>query len=183
VIEQAGPRDKLPTLAQIAAASGVSRTTAARACQELARMGLVCLIPGHGYYPGTRRRDARPDLRALRRTPRRRPAAPGPARRPGRHHPRAADTTFLDELPLLGDILPGLPPRLKAELFDAFDLHIWRNKPGGQATIRAELTEATLQALPFLLDPTHDAPGPGPMCHLGNAPIVGTMAHRPGQTW
>ena len=46
VIEQAGPRDKLPTLAQIAAASGVSRTTAARACQELARMGLVCLIPG-----------------------------------------------------------------------------------------------------------------------------------------
>ncbi|MGH3190606.1 MAG: GntR family transcriptional regulator [Streptosporangiaceae bacterium] len=54
VIEQAGPRDKLPTLAQIAAASGVSRTTAARACQELARMRLIDLIPGHGYYPRTR---------------------------------------------------------------------------------------------------------------------------------
>lgn len=53
LIEQAGPCDKLPTLAQIAAASGVSRTTAARACQELARLGLVCLIPGHGYYPRT----------------------------------------------------------------------------------------------------------------------------------
>jgi DNA-binding GntR family transcriptional regulator len=51
MIEQAGPRDKLPTLAQIAAASGVSRPTAARACQELALMGLVDLIPGHGYYP------------------------------------------------------------------------------------------------------------------------------------
>jgi DNA-binding IclR family transcriptional regulator len=53
VVEQAGPRDKLPTLAQIAAASSVSRPTAARACQELARLGLVCLIPGHGYYPRT----------------------------------------------------------------------------------------------------------------------------------
>ena len=90
--------------------------------------------------------------------------------------PRAADTTLLDELPLLGDILPGLPPRLKAELFDAFDLCIWWNKQGGQATLRAELTEATLQALPFLIDPSHDgyhdthpAAGPDPMCHLGNA--------------
>lgn len=53
MIDQTGPGDKLPTLAQIAAAAGVSRTTAARACQELARLGLVCLIPGHGYYPRT----------------------------------------------------------------------------------------------------------------------------------
>jgi DNA-binding GntR family transcriptional regulator len=53
VIEQAGPGDKLLTLAQIAAASGVSRPTAGRACQELARMGLVSRIPGHGYYPRT----------------------------------------------------------------------------------------------------------------------------------
>ncbi|MGH3191127.1 MAG: hypothetical protein ACRDOL_28550, partial [Streptosporangiaceae bacterium] len=91
--------------------------------------------------------------------------------------PHAADTTLLDELPLLGDILPGLPPRLKADLFDAFDLHIWWNKTGGQATIRAELTDATLHALQFLLDPSHDGyhdthpgtAGPGPMCHLGNA--------------
>ncbi len=51
VIEQAGPCDKLPTLAQIAAASGVSRPTAGKACRELARMGLVYRIPGHGYYP------------------------------------------------------------------------------------------------------------------------------------
>ena len=96
--------------------------------------------------------------------------------------PRAADTTLLDELPLLGDILPGLPPRLKAELFDAVDLHIWWNKPGGQVTLHAELTEATLHALTFLQDPSHDgyhdthpAADPDPMCHLGNAPIAGTL--------
>ncbi len=57
VVDRTGPRHKLPTLAQIAAASGVSRTTAARACQELARMGLIDLIPGHGYYPSTRDRQ------------------------------------------------------------------------------------------------------------------------------
>ncbi|MGH3190175.1 MAG: GntR family transcriptional regulator [Streptosporangiaceae bacterium] len=51
VIEQAGPRDKLPALAQIAAVCGVSRPTVGKACQELARRGLVYRIPGHGYYP------------------------------------------------------------------------------------------------------------------------------------
>ncbi|MGH3192432.1 MAG: GntR family transcriptional regulator [Streptosporangiaceae bacterium] len=50
--EAAGPGRKLPSHAQIARTLGVSRFTAGRACQELARMGLVHLIPGHGYYPG-----------------------------------------------------------------------------------------------------------------------------------
>jgi DNA-binding GntR family transcriptional regulator len=54
VIERTSSRDKLPTLAQIAAESGVSRPTAGKACQELARRGLVYRIPGHGYYPRTR---------------------------------------------------------------------------------------------------------------------------------
>jgi DNA-binding GntR family transcriptional regulator len=53
VIERTSPRDKLPTLAQIAADAGVSRPTAGKACRELARRGLVCRIPGHGYYPRT----------------------------------------------------------------------------------------------------------------------------------
>ena len=44
--------------------------------------------------------------------------------------PKAADPTLLDELPLAGDILPGLDPGLKARLFDAFDLQILWNKPG-----------------------------------------------------
>lgn len=54
VIDRTGPHDKLPTLAQISAASGVSRSTARRACHELARLGLVYRVPGHGYYPRTR---------------------------------------------------------------------------------------------------------------------------------
>jgi site-specific DNA recombinase len=46
--------------------------------------------------------------------------------------PRAADPTLLDQLPLAGDILPGLPPELKARLLDAFDIQILWNKPGRQ---------------------------------------------------
>ena len=70
--------------------------------------------------------------------------------------PKAADPTLLKELPLAGDILPGLPPDLKTRLLDAFDLQILWNKPGGQATVFAEITEATLQALPGILDPGRD---------------------------
>ena len=70
--------------------------------------------------------------------------------------PKAADTTLLEELPLAGDILPGLPADLKARLFDAFDLQILWNKPGQQATVFAEITEATLRALPGILDPGRD---------------------------
>ena len=62
--------------------------------------------------------------------------------------PRAADPALLDELPLAGDILPALPPDLKARLLEAFDLQILWNKPGRQATVHAEITDATLQALP-----------------------------------
>jgi len=51
--EQAGPGGKLPTHAKIAGTLAVSRFTIGRACRELSRLGLVRLIPGHGYYyPG-----------------------------------------------------------------------------------------------------------------------------------
>jgi hypothetical protein len=70
--------------------------------------------------------------------------------------PQAADVTLLDELPLAGDILPGLPDDLKARLLNAFDLHILWNKPGQQATVHAEIAEATLRALPALLNPGQD---------------------------
>ena len=46
--------DKLPTQAQITTALGISEATARRACRELTRLGLIRLVPGHGYYPGTR---------------------------------------------------------------------------------------------------------------------------------
>ena len=70
--------------------------------------------------------------------------------------PKAADPSLLDQLPMPGDILPGLDPQLKAELFQAFDLQILWNKPGRQATVFAEITDATLQALP-----RHPGPQPG----------------------
>jgi DNA invertase Pin-like site-specific DNA recombinase len=70
--------------------------------------------------------------------------------------PRACDPALLDELPLAGDILPGLPPALKARLLDAFDIQILWNKTGRQATVHAEITEATLQALPAILNPGQD---------------------------
>jgi hypothetical protein len=53
-------------------------------------------------------------------------------------------------------VLPGLPPRLKARLFAAFDISVLWNKPGQQATVHAEITDTTLQATPGLLDPTQD---------------------------
>jgi DNA-binding GntR family transcriptional regulator len=52
--EAAAPGDKLPSQAQIIAELGISQATARRACRELARLGLIRLVPGHGYYPGTR---------------------------------------------------------------------------------------------------------------------------------
>jgi regulatory GntR family protein len=47
------PGDKLPAQAQITAELGISETTTRRACRELGRLGLIRLVPGHGYYPGT----------------------------------------------------------------------------------------------------------------------------------
>jgi DNA invertase Pin-like site-specific DNA recombinase len=70
--------------------------------------------------------------------------------------PRAADPALLDELPLAGDILPGLPPDLKTRLLDAFDIQVLWNKPGRQATVHAEITDATLRALPAILNPGQD---------------------------
>jgi DNA-binding FadR family transcriptional regulator len=49
---QVDPGGKLPTQVQIAGALGVSLFTVRHAYQELARMRLVHLVPGHGYYPG-----------------------------------------------------------------------------------------------------------------------------------
>ena len=100
--------------------------------------------------------------------------------------PKAADPTLLEELPLAGDILPGLPADLKARLLDAFDLQILWNKPGQQATVFAEITEATLQALPAILDPGRDgyddttegtSGGPAAVEDLFEAPITTPMFH------
>jgi len=47
--------------------------------------------------------------------------------------PQAADTSLLDLLPLAGDVLSRLPPRLKARLFQVFDTSILWNKTDRQA--------------------------------------------------
>ncbi len=52
--QAADPGDKLPTQAQITAALGISEATTRRACRELTRLGLLRLVPGHGYYARTR---------------------------------------------------------------------------------------------------------------------------------
>ena len=100
--------------------------------------------------------------------------------------PKAIDPTLLDQLPMPGDILPRLTPQLKAELFQAFDLQILWNKPGQQATVFAEITEATLQALPGILDPGRDgyddtagkAPSePGSVGDLFEPPIEAVAVH------
>ena len=70
--------------------------------------------------------------------------------------PRAADPALLGELPLAGDILPSLPAELKARLLEAFDIQVLWNKPGRQATVHAEITDATLRALPAILNPGQD---------------------------
>jgi site-specific DNA recombinase len=70
--------------------------------------------------------------------------------------PKAADTRLLDELPLAGDILPGMPDGLKTRLLAAFDIQILWNKPGRQVTVHAEITDTTLRALPGILNPRHD---------------------------
>ena len=51
--EAAAPGDKLPAQARITAELGISEDTARRACRELVHLGLIRLVPGHGYYPGT----------------------------------------------------------------------------------------------------------------------------------
>ena len=100
--------------------------------------------------------------------------------------PQTVDPTLLDQLPMPGDILPGLPPDLKAELFQAFDLQVLWNKAGRQATVFAEITDTTLQALPGILDPSrdgyddtadHDPGQPGPVEHLFESPMRAVSTH------
>ena len=70
--------------------------------------------------------------------------------------PTAMDPALLDEIPYAGDILLDLPLALKARLLAAFDITVVWNKPGNQVTVRAVITDATLQALPDILDPSQD---------------------------
>jgi site-specific DNA recombinase len=97
--------------------------------------------------------------------------------------PAAADTGLLDQLPLAGDVLPRLPPRLKAKLFATFDLSILWNKPGQQVTVRAEISDATLQAITAILNASQDGyddthpDQPDPIGDLAHTPRAITVSH------
>jgi site-specific DNA recombinase len=102
--------------------------------------------------------------------------------------PAAADPALLDRLPLLGDILPSLPPALKARLFAAFDVWVLWNKADRQATVHGEITENTLLAVPGILNPDQDgyhdtnpAPStddPAAVGHLISTPRTCAGTHR-----
>jgi hypothetical protein len=104
------------------------------------------------------------------------------------HQPKAADPAILDEVPYAGDLLPSLPPALKARLFAAFDLNILWNKEDGQATVTAVITDDTLAALPEILDPAqpgyHDTGTSGPQAMWVSAqpPITGSSSQPSGPT-
>jgi hypothetical protein len=97
--------------------------------------------------------------------------------------PHAPDTSLLDRLPLAGDVLPAMPPRIKARLFAIFDISILWNKADRQVTVSAEITEATLHAVQAILDPSQDGfhdthpDQPEPMGHLANTPRAITLSH------
>jgi hypothetical protein len=101
--------------------------------------------------------------------------------------PAATDPALLDELPLLGDILPDLPPALKARLLAAFGIEILWNKPGQQVTVFAEITDSTLRAIPGITDRGQDGyhdtspqtsnDTPVSMGHLNNTPRSSRESH------
>jgi hypothetical protein len=97
--------------------------------------------------------------------------------------PAAADTSLLDQLPLAGDVLPRLSPRLKARLFQVFDVSVLWNKPAQQATVNAEITETTLRYLAAIMDPSQDGfhdthpDQPEPVWDLTNTPRMCRVPH------
>jgi DNA-binding GntR family transcriptional regulator len=48
---ETGPHGKLPPRSQLAAKLGMHPETIARAYRELTSMGIIHLVPGHGYFP------------------------------------------------------------------------------------------------------------------------------------
>jgi hypothetical protein len=70
------------------------------------------------------------------------------ARQAGDH---GGDPALLDDLPMLGDVLPKLADRAKQQLFEALDLAMLYHKQDNQVTCRATITPHTSGALAALL--------------------------------
>jgi hypothetical protein len=52
---ETGPQDKLPTRSEVAAKLDISEAMVSRAYRELAGMGIVYRVHGHGYFPNVNR--------------------------------------------------------------------------------------------------------------------------------
>ena len=72
-----------------------------------------------------------------------------------------------------------MPDGLKARLLAAFDIQILWNKPGRQVTVHAEITDATLQALPGILNPGQDGYDDTDNPAAGEAESVGDLFEVP----
>jgi hypothetical protein len=79
-----------------------------------------------------------------------------PSSRPGQDHPGRRRPGAAGPVPARRGY-PGRPAAaLKARLFAALGLEVLWNKPGQQATVFVEITDATPTALPGILDLSHD---------------------------
>jgi len=61
------------------------------------------------------------------------------------------DPALLNAVPLLGDVLPKLPGRIKQQLFEAFDLTMLYSKKHNQVTCWATITPTTPAALAAII--------------------------------
>jgi DNA-binding GntR family transcriptional regulator len=51
--EETDPHDPVPSKAELTRKLNISAHTAGRALRELADMGIIYHVPGHGYFPNT----------------------------------------------------------------------------------------------------------------------------------
>jgi site-specific DNA recombinase len=69
----------------------------------------------------------------------------------GQADQHGGDPALLDTLPMLGDLLPKLPDRIKQQLFEAFDLAMLYHKKDGQVTCWATITPSTPATLAAII--------------------------------
>jgi site-specific DNA recombinase len=74
----------------------------------------------------------------------------------GQADDHGGNPALLDDLPILGDLLPRLPGQAKARLFEAFDLTMIYSKTTGQVTSRATITPATPTTLAAIITGAED---------------------------
>ena len=89
------------------------------------------------------------------------------------------DSALLDRLPLLGDVLPRLPERIKQRLFEAFDLAMLYSKKHNQVTCWATITPATPATLAAIIA---EAGIRDLAAYLAGHDHVSDLARQPGTT-